>query len=403
MQNSPLDYLAGLYAAEVRYDENGVPSFFVRFPKMTSRALDASLPDHTHPAFIVDGVEQDAIYLGKYKAAALSGDGSDGGTLYSLPSAPPARARTADAALAQMRAFGNGAGGMTAADRGFLLLLAQKEGWTPGGNNAYGHDTADAKAFSVGLNLREGDQIAYRGWLYTCQQTHVASTAPDKAPGVFTRVRRVGGAEAYGDLHESGQENMLLTLNASGPAKWYLDGRFSGMSDVVGNQAEADYGYRVVDGELQVLEANNAASPEADLSADSAEWMAILPHAGDDGHTLAAPGTAGTLHWVWKDGRITLSTGTPSFDGNTRKTTFADLATDLPHVPALVRELGLFPTEGSQTAGVCTITFARGEYLPRRGGHYASGMEMGLGGEDCASGRSRTSTYYGARMRLLEG
>lgn len=85
MQNSPLEYLARLYGAQVCEDENGIPSFFVRFPKMTSRELDESLPDRTHPAFWVDGEEQDAIYLGKYKAAAVSGDGSDGGGLYSLP------------------------------------------------------------------------------------------------------------------------------------------------------------------------------------------------------------------------------------------------------------------------------------------------------------------------------
>lgn len=99
--------------------------------------------------------------------------------------------------------------------------------------------------------------------------------------------------------------------------------------------------------------------------------------------------------------KVTLSTSEPSFDGYTRKTAFADLATDLAHVPALVRELGLFPTERSRMAGVCTVTFARGEYLPRRGGSYASGAEMGLGGEDCAYGRSRADTRYGARMRML--
>ena len=47
------------------------------------------------------------------------------------------------------------------------------------------------------------------------------------------------------------------------------------------------------------------------------------------------------------------------------------------------------------------MTFARGEYLPRRGGSYDSGAEMGLGGEDCAYGRSRADTRYGARMRML--
>lgn len=124
------------------------PSIFVKFPKMKSKDLDSSLPDHTHPAFIVNGVEQDYILLGKYKAASLTGSGSDGGTLYSLPNMPPAHTRTADAFLTQLRAFGGGVSGMTVADRGFLLLLAQKNGWNPGGNSDWGHCYKDPPFFS---------------------------------------------------------------------------------------------------------------------------------------------------------------------------------------------------------------------------------------------------------------
>ena len=123
MNNSPLEVLARQYDNVVKYDAQGNPSIFVKFPKMKSKDLDSSLPDHTHPAFIVNGVEQDYILLGKYKAASLTGSGSDGGTLYSLPNMPPAHSRNADAFLAQLRAFGSGVSGMTVADRGFLLLL----------------------------------------------------------------------------------------------------------------------------------------------------------------------------------------------------------------------------------------------------------------------------------------
>lgn len=128
MTNSPLEFLARMYDNVVKYDAQGNPSIFVRFPKMKSSDLDASLPDHTHPAFIINGQEQDYILLGKFKAASLTGSGSDGGTLYSLPNMPPAHTRTADQFLSQIRAFGGGVSGMTVADRGFLLLLAQKNG-----------------------------------------------------------------------------------------------------------------------------------------------------------------------------------------------------------------------------------------------------------------------------------
>ena len=93
MTNSPLEFLARMYDNVVKYDAQGNPSIFVRFPKMKSSDLDASLPDHTHPAFIINGQEQDYILLGKFKAASLTGSGSDGGTLYSLPNMPRTRAR----------------------------------------------------------------------------------------------------------------------------------------------------------------------------------------------------------------------------------------------------------------------------------------------------------------------
>ena len=106
--NSPLEFLARQYDNVVKYDADGNPSIFVRFPKMKSSDLDSSLPDHTHPAFIINGEEQDEILLGKYAACSLTGTGSDGGTLYSLPNMPPSYSRSADQFLAQIRAFGGG-------------------------------------------------------------------------------------------------------------------------------------------------------------------------------------------------------------------------------------------------------------------------------------------------------
>lgn len=402
MLNSPLEFLARSYENVVRYDADGVPSLYVKFPKMKSSDLDASLPAHTHPAFIVNGEEQDAILLGKYNSVLLS-DAEDEAA-HSMPGMPPMHTRTADDMLARMRAGGDGASGMTAADRGFLLLLAQKNGWTPKGNSAYGHDAHDAAAFMPGRSVKVGDRVGYRGMLYESLKTHMTSStlAPDKAATHWKLIRRIGGTEAYPDLHSSGQNNVLLTMNASGPMNWYLDGTPAGVCDLVGGQGETDYGYRIVDGELQVLEDNDAADPSADLSAESGAWRAIVPSGTDESCTLAAPGTAGTLKWRYANGKITLGTTAPTFDNVKRETAFRDLATDLAHVPALVRELGLFPTEGSETDGICAVTFARGELYPRCGGDYSSGEAAGLGCIECAYGRDKSGAYYGARMRTME-
>ena len=406
MVNSPLEFLASQYDNVVKYDADGNPSIFVRFPKMKSSDLDASLPDHTHPAFIVNGVEQDEILLGKYMASSLTGSGSDGGTLYSLPNMPPAHTRTADAFLTQLRAFGNGVSGMTVADRGFILLLAQKNGWNPGGNSDYGHCYKDATRYELGKSVNVGDKRGYRGWLYECLQAHTTAVElyPDVSPLYWKKIKHIGGVEAYPTMHDSGQNNLILTLTGSGPLDWFLDGTPGSLCDVVGNQFEQDYGYRIVGNELQIIENNNAADPEADLSASSAAWKAILPNASDDGFTLVAPGTAGTLHWNWLNNKITLDTVVPTYDNEYRGTNFKDLAVNsenLPYIPYIVRELGLFPTTGSTMKGYNYMQFTTDERFPRRGGHYTHGSGVGLGSEDCPYPRSGALRTYGARPRSL--
>lgn len=406
MVNSPLEFLASQYDNVVKYDADGNPSIFVRFPKMKSSDLDASLPDHTHPAFIINGEEQDEILLGKYTASSLTGSGSDGGTLYSLPNMPPAHTRTADAFLTQLRAFGGGVSGMTVADRGFILLLAQKNGWNPGGNSDYGHCYKDATRYELGKSVKVGDKRGYRGWLYECLIAHTTAVElyPDISPLYWKKLKHIGGVEAYPTMHDSGQNNLILTLTGSGPLDWYLDGTPGSLCDVVGNQFEQDYGYRIVGNELQIIENNNAADPEADLSASSAAWKAILPNASNDGFTLVAPGTAGTLHWNWLNNKITLDTVVPTYDNEYRGTNFKDLAVNsenLPYIPYIVRELGLFPTTGSTMKGYNYMQFTTDGRFPRRGGYYSYGGGIGLGCEYCLYPRSYAYWYFGARPRSL--
>ena len=73
MNNSPLEFLAKKYGNVVKYDSDGnVAGIFVKFPKMKSSDLVAGLPEHTHPAFIINGIEKDYILLGKYKGGAAA-------------------------------------------------------------------------------------------------------------------------------------------------------------------------------------------------------------------------------------------------------------------------------------------------------------------------------------------
>ena len=75
MNNSPLEFLAQKYGNVVKYDADGNPSVFVKFPKMKSSELNPALPDHTHPAFIINGVEQDyTAAMEWYQKAADAGN-----------------------------------------------------------------------------------------------------------------------------------------------------------------------------------------------------------------------------------------------------------------------------------------------------------------------------------------
>ncbi len=404
MTNSPLEFLARKYDNVVIYDAYGNPSIFVKFPKMKSIDLDSSLPDHTHPAFIINGVEQDYILIGKYKAAELV----SGGTLYSLPSMPPKVNATADEFLSRMKNAGIGISGKTMADSGFLLLLAQKYGWDPKGNTNYGSHHLDAAWSVSSTNYAVGNRRSYHGWLYECIQAHTSGLAilPDSSPNYWRRVKFIGGIEANPTSRDVNNPVTKTTLNGSGPLDWYLDGTGISLADIVGNVHENSYGFRTVDLEIQILENNNAADPSADLSVVSSAWKAILPHSSDDGYDLVAPGTAGTLHWNLINDILTLDTVEPAiFDNVEHQTAFKDVvanSSNLPFVPCIVRELGIFPTPGSNTRGLYRILFKRELRMARTGGSWTNLSNSGLGYIYISFSNESRVEYIGARPRAIQ-
>jgi len=400
-----IETVAAKYGNVVRFDSDGaVAGIFVRFNKCLSSDLDPSLPAHVHPAFIVNGVEQDYILLGKYKAGVVE----SGERLLSLPGVNPINAITRDALLRRMRAAGDGISGMTIADQGFIKLLAQKNGWEMYGNVRYGFDNAagnSAWAADNG-NMTAGAQRVFDGWLYTCLQAHrrTAALQPDIAPTYWRREKFIGGW-MHGAMVDDTYRVPPRTLNGSGPAEWYLGDDEGSMADLIGSCLEIGYGYRLVGMELQIMADNDAADPEADLSATSSAWKAILPHAGDDGYELVAPGTAGTLHWNVAGGAIQLDTKCDSPTAGRVNGKFNELTahpTRLPHVPSIVRELGLFPTEGDDTPGNYLARFAEEEYVSSRGGGYATGHgSSGMGTISTLYQRSYFAANIGGRPRAM--
>lgn len=408
MHASPLEFLAEQMGNVVKYDNQGNPSIFVPFTKVKSRDLDPSLPDRTHPAFIVNGQEVDRILIGKY----MGGEIAPGGTIYSLPNIPPRVYLGADEMDARIRQF-PGACSMTIAMHGLILLLAKKNGWVPKGNNWFGVDYRDGTPWDTGQNYTVGTKRALYGWEYECITAHTsaAELKPDIAPNHWKRIRFIGGVTVPNQRNQE-KGRGYNTLTGTGPLSWNLDGTAESLTDIIGNTMENMPGFRVFDGELQIFANNDAAHPEADNTAGSAAWKAILPNASDDGHTLVAPGTAGTLKWD-KNGtgnekppRLDTVITTRCVDAEYMTVLFKDLTANtarVPHVPAILKELGIFPIAGDTTQGRVYYRNQEGtEYLPRRGGYYWSTSGAGLGSIYGYSSRGSSHVLYGARPAFVE-
>ena len=408
MYTSPLEFLAQQMGNVVKYDATGNPSVFVPFRKVKSKDLDPSLPDRTHPAFIINGQEVDRILIGKYMASELE----PGGTLFSLPNMPPKHSLGADELETRVKQF-TGASPMTAAMHGLILLLAKKNGWVPKGNTYYSVDHRDGTPWIVGNSATVGVKRVLYGWEWECTIAHTMAPElrPDIAPNHWKRRKFVGGNTPPGERHLDNGRG-YNTMTGSGPASWNLDGTPESITDVVGGVMEALPGFRVFDGELQIFANNDAAHPSADNTATSAAWRAILPNMGNDGHTLVAPGTAGTLKWnktaagnnapCQLDTQISLRCLPDEY----MSVLFKDLtaqATRVPYVPAILKELGIMPVAGDTTEGRAHYRNQEGtEYYPRRGGGWSHASHAGLGYIGCHTSRGLTSAHYGIRPAFVE-
>ena len=385
----------------VKYSADGTPNFFYPIYKCKSSDLDSSLPNHTHPAFIVNGQEISRRLIAVFKGSSIV----SGGPIHSLPNMAPAVSAGADALLSRIKQTGENFGPKTVADSGLLLLLARKNDWVPKGTNNYGADYRDGTKWATGQSISVGNTRVFQGVEYTALVAHTTAleNKPDVSPLYWKRGKRVGGIMVPSYITTT-DYNGLLTYTGSGPASWRHDGTPSGIDDLTGNCYDQDYGYRIVDNELQILADNNAADPTADLGANSSAWKAILPNPSDNGHTLVAPGTSGTLKWNFLNNKITLDTEVASGVTGQKSTSFAQLAvntTNVPYVPAILQELGIFPISGDDTQGTTYHDFSGGERFPRRGG-FSGTSDAGLGYVLSLGVRGSSFVYCGVRSAYLE-
>ena len=335
----------------VHYTQSGQPSYFRWIPKLTLDAIDASLGSGVHTAFIVDGIERDGIWIGMYPGVVKNGE------LLSLPGVDPAVGQPYTYFVNAARACGAGFHVMTNAEWAAVALLTAKSGPQPRGNTNWGraHDAA------------------------------------------WETARRVGAAPGR-------------TLTGTGPVTWRHDGTPAGIADIVGNVWEFTPGLRLVDGEIQILANNDAAT--ASLFDGSAPWKAIL----QDG-SLVAPGTAGTLKLNSPSasnndttavdlGAPTIATSVTNYTGpagdsnhhyDYSHTSFASLsaATGVT-VPAIMRALALAPLSSPALAGGFWMR-NNGQRYPLRGGVWSGGANAGLGALLLSDPASTADWSFGAR------
>lgn len=329
-------------------DDQGMPSIMVRIPKFYLDDVITGAPHVLHPAFIVDGVEKNEIFISKYQNMVMNG------RAYSLPFKDPAASLTFDTALNYCKAKGAGWHLMTNAEWAALALWCKKNGFLPRGNNNYGQDYQ--RAYEKGVETHKSDA---------------------------TRTGRVA--------------------TGSGPVSWAHDNTNAGIFDLNGNVWEWVGGLRTLGGEIQIIPNNDAAVNTIDQSANSQAWRAIKAADG----SLVAPGTADTLKYdatgANGGGSAKVNTVITSQSDGSGSTSNGFQSTAVESgitIPDIMKALGLFPIDTEGGVGQL-YTRNEGERFPYRGGSWGFTSGAGVFALSLNYPRSDSSTLLGFRSAFV--
>jgi hypothetical protein len=329
---------------------NGYPSIFVKIPKCKMSDVIAGGSNNVNPAFIVNGQEVDAVYIGKYQAF------TNGGINYSLPGVDPAASATFDTFVARAAAAGKGFHEITAAEWGLIALWCKKNNFLPYGNNNDGKDS------------------------------------------------RENNYKAIPTYSSGGQTNRVAT--GTGPLTWAHDGTAAGIWDLNGNVNEWVGGIRFVHGELQLLANNNAADSDHSQAAASAEWKAVDATSG----ALITPDGSGTTanslkldyvssKWKWISGTISDAADSSrycAFKDVTIDAGVSAAAKELLYALALAPDDAAFDYQGD----IFYANNGAAERAVSRGGDWSNGADRGVFYFYALSARS-FSARASARSDLL--
>lgn len=327
----------------VLFDDLGMPSVMVPFPKLKMSDLIAGGSENIHPAFSVDGVEKSVIYVSKYQNIVLNERG------YSLPMRDPRASLNFDQAVAYCRNKGKGWSLTPYSLWSAIALWCRKNGTMPRGNNNYGADHA------------------------------------------------YGHEKGVPTYYESGKIARCAT--GSGPNTWNHNWMPDGIADLNGNVWEWCAGMRLMNGEIQIIPYANCMAADASMGASSTLWKAIAA----DG-TLVEPGSAGTLKYNYVSGHIQLTSGDITPEDTWRGDTYQNMTLDSAlTVPEIAKALLIYPDEpGGDYGGDGHYMNNSGERLPRCGGYWSDSSRAGVFYVDLNYPRSHSSTDIGFRSAYCE-
>lgn len=327
----------------VLFDDLGMPSVMVPFPKLKMSDLIAGGSENIHPAFSVDGVEKSVIYVSKYQNIVLNERG------YSLPMRDPRASLNFDQAVTYCRNKGKGWSLTPYSLWSAIALWCRKNGTMPRGNNNYGADHA------------------------------------------------YGHEKGVPTYYESGKIARCAT--GSGPNTWNHNWMPDGITDLNGNVWEWCAGMRLMNGEIQIIPYANCMAADASMGASSTLWKAIAA----DG-TLVEPGSAGTLKYNYVSGHIQLTSGDITPEDTWRGDTYQNMTLDSAlTVPEIAKALLIYPDEpGGDYGGDGHYMNNSGERLPRCGGFWYSASSAGVFIVDLYHPRSDSGADLGFRSAYCE-
>lgn len=327
----------------VLFDDLGMPSVMVPFPKLKMSDLIAGGSENIHPAFSVDGVEKSVIYVSKYQNIVLNERG------YSLPMRDPRASLNFDQAVTYCRNKGKGWSLTPYSLWSAIALWCRKNGTMPRGNNNYGADHA------------------------------------------------YGHEKGVPTYYESGKIARCAT--GSGPNTWNHNWMPDGIADLNGNVWEWCAGMRLMNGEIQIIPYANCMAADASMGASSTLWKAIAA----DG-TLVEPGSAGTLKYNYVSGHIQLTSGDITPEDTWRGDTYQNMTLDSAlTVPEIAKALLIYPDEpGGDYGGDGHYMNNSGERLPRCGGYWNGTSNAGVFGVNLGNPRSHSGTDIGFRSAYCE-